>query len=136
MERLNYQNKKEGFALTFPKSWMLYRTFDKSLLIDGNLDVKYVAFGLPSRSVNWHSNDAPAGLAVLFRIFIFPKSRWEYYKENYVNRERSFRLTGRVLGERDGEVYFLGFSTDVPSDMFLYVKESEKVAETFRFLEK
>ncbi len=136
MENLNYHNSKEGFFITFPKSWLLYRSFESSSLIDENLHVKTISFALPTRSQDWKPMEEYSGLAVMFSIFVFPEKKWEYYREKYTGRANEFKLIGRVLGKRNGKVFFVSFSTSIPADLFFYMKESEGVVSTFRFSEK
>jgi len=135
MEKLNYENRKFSFSLKFPETWSKYNVMERIFLIDDSLEVYGIYFILPTRSRDWQPVDTPEKSAVLFKILVFKDDEWKYYRDNYIEKRGTFKLTGRVLGKREGKVYFVNFSDSVPVDLYIYIRESEKVISTFRLTE-
>ncbi len=134
LEKLNYENRRFGFSMKFPETWSKYSVSDRHLLIDENLEIYGISFILPTRSRDWQPVDAPAKSAVLFRIYIFSGKEWEYYEKTYYGRPEGFHLNGRIVGKKDGKVYFADFSRSVPIDLYIFVRDAETIVSTFRFM--
>ncbi len=131
--RLKYRNLKYMFTIQFPEKWISYMDFEKTEIIDPQLIIPVVYFTLPTRSREWQSLNIPAGYADLFYIRIFSNEQWKLYEERYKGSDE-FRLSDRYPGKQKDFVYMIRFSSSIPVDLYIYMKEADSIADTFRML--
>lgn len=133
-ERLNYYNSKYRFRITFPESWLNYATFEMNEIIDPELKIKTLYFALPTRSRDWQPVNLPSGYAALFSIRIFTTEQWILFINKYGEQKNELNNADKKIGEDKNTVYMLKYSTSIPVDLYLYMKEVKGVAETFRLI--
>jgi hypothetical protein len=133
--RLKYINLKYMFTLQFPEKWINYMDFEKTEIIDPQLIIPVIYFALPTRSREWQSLVIPAGYADLFYIRIFSKEQYKLYKEKYKESEE-FRMSDIFPGETKQFVYMIRYSSSIPVDLYIYMKESHSITDTFRMIKQ
>jgi len=130
--RLNYLNAKYSFSLKFPEKWVNYSDFAMDEIIDPDLKVDVVYFALPTRSRDWQPVNLPSGYAALFLIRIFTTEQWTLFIKKYGEQKNEINNADKKIGEDKNTVYMLKYSTSIPVDLYLYMKEVKSVTETFR----
>ena len=133
--RLKYMNLKYMFTLQFPEKWISYMDFEETELIDPQINIPVVYFALPTRSRDWQAINIPAGYADLFYVRIFSRSEWKMYEERYKGTDE-FRMSDKLSGEGKDFVYMIRYSSAIPVDLYIYVKESIAITDTFRILKR
>lgn len=133
--RLRYVSQKYMFTLQFPERWINYSDFENSEIIDPQIIVPVIYFALPTRSREWQPVNVPSGYAELFYIRIFNREQWKLYKERYKG-SGEFRLSDRFPGEEKDFVYMIRYPNSIPVDLYLYMKESSSITDTFRIIQK
>ncbi len=131
--RLKYVNKKYMFSLQFPEKWINYMDFEKSEIIDPDINIPVIYFALPTRSRDWQPLNIPAGYAELFCVRVFTKTQWELYQEKYRGSEE-FQMSDKIPGEGIKYFYLIRYSSSIPVDLYIYMKETNAVTDTFRML--
>jgi len=133
--RLKYVNLKYMFTLQFSERWISYMDFEKSEIIDPQIIIPVVYFALPTRSREWQSLIIPAGYADLFYVRIFTKAQWKLYEERYKGSDE-FRLSDKFPGQGKDFVYMIRYSSSIPVDLYIYMKESNPITETFKIIKQ
>lgn len=133
--RLKYVNRKYLFKLQFPEKWLSYADFERTEIVDPGLSIQTVYFALPTRSKEWQPVNTPSGFAEIFYVRVFTREQWKLYNEKHRENDNP-RLSDIFPGEGTDFVYMIRFSDSLPVDLFLYMKESAAVTETFRILKK
>lgn len=133
--RLKYVNLKYMFTLQFSERWISYMDFEKSEIIDPQIIIPVVYFALPTRSREWQSLIIPAGYADLFYVRIFTKAQWKLYEERYKGSDE-FRLSDKFPGQGKDFVYMIRYSSSIPVDLYIYMKESDPITETFKIIKQ
>ena len=131
--RLKYINKKYMFSIQFPEKWINYMDFEKSEIIDPQIDIPVVYFALPTRSREWQPLNIPSGYAELFSVRIFTRSVWKLYEERY-RGTAEFQLSDKFPGEGINYIYMIRYSSSIPVDLYIYMKEAVPITDTFRML--
>ncbi len=133
--RLKYINLKYMFTIQFPEKWINYIDFEKTEMIDPQIDVPVIYFALPTRSREWQPLNVPSGFAELFYIRVFSKNQWKLYKERY-KESSELRLSDKFPGEGENFVYMIRYPESIPVDLYIYMKESPPITDTFRIIKK
>ncbi|HNX23032.1 MAG TPA: hypothetical protein PKG60_03235 [Spirochaetota bacterium] len=133
--RLKYVNLKYMFTLQFSERWISYMDFEKNEIIDPQIIIPVVYFALPTRSREWQSLIIPAGYADLFYVRIFTKAQWKLYEERYKGSDE-FRLSDKFPGQGKDFVYMIRYSSSIPVDLYIYMKESNPITETFKIIKQ
>ena len=131
--RLRYVNLKYMFTLQFPEKWISYMDFEKTEIIDPQLIIPAVYFALPTRSREWQPLNVPSGYADLFYVRIFTKSQWKLYEERYRGTDE-YRMSDKFPGEEKDLVYMIRYSSSIPVDLYIYMKESDSITDTFKII--
>jgi hypothetical protein len=130
--RLKYKNTKYLFTLEFPEKWLSYMDFEQNEIIGPQLDIPVIYFALPTRSGEWQSLNLPQGYAELFFVRIFTPYQWKLYQEKYKDTD-TFKLTNLTFEGRKF-IYMIEYSSSLPVDLYLYMKDSSSIIKTFRML--
>lgn len=109
--------------------------FEKTELIDPQIDVPVIYFALPTRSREWQPLNIPAGFADLFCVRIFNKAQWKLYEERYKGTGE-FRLSDKFPGENKNYVFMIRYPESIPVDLYMNMKESGSVTDTFRIVKE
>lgn len=133
MLRLRYVNKKYMFSLQFPEKWINYMDFEKTEIIDPEINIPVIYFALPTRSRDWQPLNIPSGFAELFCVKVFTKPQWRLYREKYRGSEE-FLISDRSPGEGINYFYLIRYSSSIPVDLYIFMKETAAVTDTFRML--
>jgi len=133
--RLKYVNTKYKFALQFPEKWISYMDFEKTEIIDQDIHIPVIYFALPTRSREWQPLNLPAGYAELFYVRIFSKADWKLYEERYKGSDE-FKLNDKFPGEENDFVFMITYPNSLPVDLYIYMKESASITDTFRIIKK
>lgn len=131
--RLKYINKKYMFSLQFTEKWINYMDFEKTEIIDPQINIPVIYFALPTRSREWQPLNTPAGYAELFCVRIFSKAEWKLYEEKY-RGSSEFRLSDNFPGEGENYIYMIRYPGSIPVDLYIHMKESISITGTFRML--
>jgi len=133
--RLKYINKKYMFTLQFPERWTSYMDFEKNELIDPQIIIPTIYFALPTRSREWQPVNTPQGFGELFHVRIFTKEQWKLFEEKYRGSDE-FKISDKIAGEDKNSVYMIRYPESIPVDLYLFMKETAMVTDTFRIIKK
>jgi len=133
--RLKFINLKYKFTLQFPENWLSYMDFERTEIIDPQIVIPVIYFALPTRSREWQPLNVPAGYAELFYVRIFRKSQFKLYEDRYTGTGE-YRLSDKFPGEEKEFVYVIRYPDSIPVDLYLYMKESTSITDTFRIIRK
>jgi len=133
--RLKFINLKYKFTLQFPENWLSYMDFERTEIIDPQIVIPVIYFALPTRSREWQPLNVPAGYAELFYVRIFSKSQFKLYEDTYKGTGE-YRLSDKFPGEEKEFVYVIRYPDSIPVDLYLYMKESTSITDSFRIIIK
>lgn len=133
--RLKYINSKFRFSLQFPEKWISYMDFEKKEIIDPQIIIPVIYFALPTRSREWEPLNVPSGYADIFCVRIFTAAQWKLYKERY-GKTDEFRISDKPAGNSSRFIYIIRYSNSIPVDLYIHMKESDSIADTFRIIKK
>jgi hypothetical protein len=134
--KLNYQNERYSFALTFPEKWGNYVVFEKQDLIAPGFMIDTFYFALPTRARNWQPLNVPDNFAAIFMIRIFTAEMWDSYYSRYRDSNIFFDKNSKVIFNGERYVYLLIYSVSIPVDLYAYSRDVESIASTFRYIGK
>ncbi len=125
---LNYKNNEFGFSLRFNEKWESYRVFDAKEYTRSGQRVRVFYVCLPTRSRDWQFSRVESPYAVIFSIYVYDNRLWEKYNADDPESAKD----EVVMGRSDKYVFVLGYPSGLPVDLYLYMKEIDSVARTFR----
>jgi hypothetical protein len=134
--KLNYNNARYSFAVTFPESWRNYVVFEKRDIIAPGYSVDSLYFAMPARARNWQPFNVPDNFAEIFVIRIFRLSTWEGYYNTYRDNPIFYDKNDRVIYRSEEYVYLLKYSTALPADLYSFTRDIDSIAATFRYTGK
>ena len=134
--KLNYNNARFSFAITFPESWRNYVVFEKADIIAPGYSVDSLYFAMPARARNWQPFNVPDNFADIFIIRIFKRPLWEEYYNTYRGNPLFYDKNDRVIFRNDDHVYLLRYSTSLPADLYSFTRDIDSIAATFRYTGK
>jgi hypothetical protein len=132
--RLKYMNLKYMFTIQFPEKWISYMDFEKTEIIDPQIVIPVIYFALPTKSRDWQPVMVPAGYAELFYVRIFTHAQWKLYEEKYKESDE-IKMSDILFpgGDKDF-VYMIRYTDSIPVDLYIFMKESDKITDTFKIL--
>jgi hypothetical protein len=134
--KLNYNNARYSFAVTFPESWRNYVVFEKADIIAPGYSVDSLYFAMPARSRNWQPFNVPDNFAEIFIIRIFKLPLWEGYYNTYRDNPLFYDKNDKVIYRSEEYVYLLRYSTALPADLYSFTRDIDSIAATFRYTGK